>query len=109
METVRPYIIDDNDAIDLNLVTRVYIYEETKLALIMYGSDPVILEFSTKAKAKMKFNEIMKVWANDDSALSQTDETEPPCDNADAESTIEQKIQNVLRLFRRDKDDDRQD
>ena len=106
MGTARPYIIDENDAIDLNLVTRVYIYEETKLALIMYYSEPVILEFSTKAQAKMKFNEIMKVWANDDSALSQTDETELPCDNTDAESTIEQKIQNVLRLFRRNKNNE---
>lgn len=93
MGAVRPYVIDENDAIDLNLVTRVYIYEETKLALIMYYSEPVILEFSTKAQAKMKFNEIMKVWANDDSSLSQTDETELPCDNANAESSIEQKIQ----------------
>ena len=104
MGIARPYIIDENDAIDLNLVTRVYIYEETKLALIMCYSDPVILEFSTKAQAKMKFNEIMKVWANDDSSLSQTDKTELLCDNADAESSIEQKIQKVLQLFRRDKD-----
>ena len=104
MGIARPYIIDENDAIDLNLVTRVYIYEETKLALIMCYSDPVILEFSTKAQAKMKFNEIMKVWANDDSSLFQTDEIELPCDNTDAESTIEQKIQKVLQLFRRDKD-----
>lgn len=106
MRTIRPYIIDDNDAIDLNLVTRVYIYEETKLALIMYYSDPVILEFSTKAKAKMKFNEIMSVWAKDDE-----DETEIELsyDETQPEHSFEQKIQKVLRLFRRDKEDDRQD
>lgn len=105
MGTIRPYIIDDNDAIDLNLVTRVYIYEETKLALIMYGSDPVILEFSTKAKAKMKFNEIVSVWAKG----SDNEEIELSYDEAQPEHPFEQKIQKVLRLFRRDKEDDRQD
>ena len=75
MSDVRPYIVEDEgtyvDAVDLNIVTRITMCEngssrkpEDKwlVILTMYYSEPVTLEFSTKAAARMKFNELVKVW-----------------------------------------------
>lgn len=78
MSEVRPYIVEDEgtyvDAVDLNIVTRITMCEngasrkpEDKwlVILTMYYSEPVTLEFSSKAAARMKFNELIKVWSTE--------------------------------------------
>lgn len=59
---VRPYRIDGNDAIDMDDVTR--IIQEGKKIYIYASSlvEEIMLEYSTVAEAKMKFNELFKAW-----------------------------------------------
>lgn len=58
----RPYRIDGNDAIDMDDVTR--IIQEGKKIYIYASSlvEEIMLEYSTVAEAKMKFNELFKAW-----------------------------------------------
>lgn len=74
MDSIRPYVVDNYDAIDLNMLVRMYIFEETKIALIMYYAEPIVLEFKTVAEAKMKFNELMAVWRYKDKQPFDVDE-----------------------------------
>lgn len=74
MSDVRPYRLDETTAIDMNLVTAMHLYKEEHGAnkdkwivhLVMYYSEPILLDFSTEAEAKMEFNKLFQVWGDKD-------------------------------------------
>lgn len=68
MADVRPYKITDSQAIDMNLVTSMQIYEDSSKWIVyiqIYCTDPVVLEYTSKAKAKFDYNRIYTKWAEE--------------------------------------------
>ena len=78
MTEVRPYRLSKEEAIDLNMLARVTLCDNSNkasfpackpwivLLILSCYTDPIILDFDSKAQAMQKYNDIFVSWGRDE-------------------------------------------